>query len=267
MENFINKTVTIIGLSERTGIAVAEKMIDLGAEVIISDIKSKEDLKPQLSILDKYENIIYDLGGHSAKILDTDLIVLSPGVPSDLEIIKKAEKMGIEVISEIELAYRLTDANIIGITGTNGKTTVTSLTGHILKQNLDCKVRVGGNIGSPLVTEINGLTSHDWLMVELSSFQLENIKSFKPQISMFLNFSPDHLDRHNSIENYWQAKKRIFENQIQDDIALLNYDDEFIKNKLNRIVPKVYKISSNNNYEKGIYYDSEGIYYLNDGSR
>ncbi len=263
MGKYLNKTVTIVGLSERTGIAVAEKMIKLGANIIISDIKTADQLKPQLSILKKYDNIQYDLGGHSDKILASDLIVLSPGVPSDLDIIKKAKNKGIEVISEIELAFRFTEANIIGITGTNGKTTVTSLTGHILKQNLDCKVRIGGNIGSPLVNEINGLTHKDWLVVELSSFQLENIKNFHPQISMFLNFSPDHLDRHNTIDNYWQAKKRIFENQTKNDIALLNFDDEFIINNLNRITPKIYKISSKNVFEKGIYFDNEGIYFFN----
>ena len=267
MRKYLNKTITIIGLSERTGMAVAEKMIDLGANIIISDIKTADQLKPQLSILKKYDNIEYDLGGHSDKILETDLIVLSPGVPSNLEIIKRAKEKGIEVISEIELAYRLTEANIIGITGTNGKTTVTSLTGHILKQNLNCKVRIGGNIGSPLITEINGLTKKDWLVVELSSFQLENIKSFHPQISMFLNFSPDHLDRHSSVENYWQAKKRIFENQSKSDIALLNFDDDSIKNKLNKIEPNIFKISSKNVYENGIYYDNESIYYLNNGNR
>ncbi|MCF8001259.1 MAG: UDP-N-acetylmuramoyl-L-alanine--D-glutamate ligase, partial [Halanaerobiales bacterium] len=212
MRKYLNKTITIMGLSERTGMAVAEKMIDLGADIIISDIKTADQLKPQLSILKKYENIEYDLGGHSNKILDTDLIVLSPGVPSDLDIIKKAKEKGIEVISEIELAFGLTEANIIGITGTNGKTTVTSLSGHILRENLDCKVRIGGNIGSPLVTEINGLSKDDWLVVELSSFQLENIKSFHPKISMFLNFYPDHLDRHRTVDNYWQAKKKIFKN-------------------------------------------------------
>src|SRR6056297_2061 len=262
MENFINKTVTIIGLSERTGIAVAEKMIDLGAEVIISDIKSKEDLKPQLSILDKYENIIYDLGGHSAKILDTDLIVLSPGVPSDLEIIKKAEKMGIEVISEIELAYRLTDANIIGITGTNGKTTVTSLTGHILKQNLDCRVRVAGNIGSPLITEITALSENDWLVVELSSFQLEKIKNFKSDIGVFLNFSPDHLDRHKTVKNYWNAKKRIFENQNKDDIAIINYDDNYLRDNLKNLNSNTYLITNNFDIEQGIFYNKDSIFQI-----
>lgn len=267
MGEYSNKIVTIIGLSERTGIAVAEKMRKLGANIIISDIKTADQLKPQLSILKKYDNIQYDLGGHSDKILETDLIVLSPGVPSNLDIIKKAKEKGIEVISEIELAFRLTEANIIGITGTNGKTTVTSLTGHILKQNLECKVRIGGNIGSPLITEINGLTHTDWLVVELSSFQLENIKTFHPQISMFLNFSPDHLDRHNSVENYWQAKKRIFENQSNNDIALLNFDDEILINNLNKIAPEIYKISSNKIYEKGIYFDNESIYYLNKGNR
>ena len=235
MENFINKTITIIGLSERTGLAVAEKMIDMGAEVIISDIKTKEELKPQLSILDKFDNIKYDLGRHSDKILKTDLIVLSPGVPIDLAILKKAEQQNIEIISEIELAYRLTDANIIGITGTNGKTTVTSLTGHILKQNLDCKVRVAGNIGAPLIAEIDNLEENDWLVVELSSFQLEKIRDFKPEISVFLNFSPDHLDRHKTVKNYWNAKWRIFENQNSDDIAVINFDDQYLRNNYKKI--------------------------------
>jgi len=262
MENFINKTVTIIGLSERTGLAVAEKMIDLGADVIISDIKSKDDLKPQLSILSKYDNITYDLGGHSEEILDTDLIVLSPGVPTDLDIIKKAVQRNIEVISEIELAYRLTNANIIGITGTNGKTTVTSLTGHILKQNLDCKVRVAGNIGSPLVTEITGLSENDWLVVELSSFQLEKIKKFKPHIGVFLNFSPDHLDRHNTVENYWNAKKRIFENQNSDDIAVINYDDNYLRDNLDDIKSNTFKVTNNFDIEQGIFYNKKSIYQI-----
>ena len=263
MNNFNDKTITIIGLSERTGLAVAEKMIDLGANVIISDIKTRDELKSQLAILKKYDKITYDLGGHTEKILDTDLIVLSPGVPTDIDILKKADKRGIEIISEIELAYRLTDAKIIGITGTNGKTTVTSLSGHILKQNLDCKVRIGGNIGSPLITEITGLTDSDWLIVELSSFQLEKIKYFKPDISVFLNFSPDHLDRHASVEDYWLAKKRIFENQTKEDKAIINFDDSFLSDNLLDIKPFTYKISGKSKEKNGIYYDEDSIYLLN----
>jgi UDP-N-acetylmuramoylalanine--D-glutamate ligase len=262
MENFINKTVTIIGLSERTGLAVAEKMINLGAEVIISDIKTKEELKPQLSILDKFENIKFDLGGHSDEILKTDLIVLSPGVPTDLAILKKAEKKNIEIISEIELAYRLTDANIIGITGTNGKTTVTSLTGHILKQNLDCKVRIAGNIGSPLIAEIENLREDDWLVVELSSFQLEKIKKFNSEISVFLNFSPDHLDRHKTVENYWNAKWKIFENQNSDDIAVINIDDQYLRNNYKKINSDTYKVTKEREIDQGVIYDKDGIYQI-----
>jgi len=262
MENFINKTITIIGLSERTGLAVAEKMIDMGAEVIISDIKTKEELKPQLSILDKFDNIKYDLGRHSDKILKTDLIVLSPGVPIDLAILKKAEQQNIEIISEIELAYRLTDANIIGITGTNGKTTVTSLTGHILKQNLDCKVRVAGNIGAPLIAEIDNLGENDWLVVELSSFQLEKIRDFKPEISVFLNFSPDHLDRHKTVKNYWNAKWRIFENQNSDDIAVINFDDQYLRNNYKKIKANTYKVTKERKIDQGVYYNEEKIYQI-----
>ena len=263
MTNYKNKKIAVIGLSERTGLAVTIKMHDLGAHIIVSDVKNAEQLKPQLRILNKYDNITYDLGGHSDKILDVDLIVLSPGVPSDIEIIKKAEKKGIEVISEVELAFRLTNANIIGITGTNGKTTVTSLTGHILKDNLDCNVKTAGNIGKPLISEIHGLTANDWVVVELSSFQLEKIKKFKPYISIFTNFSPDHLDRHKNIDNYWEAKNKIYKNQTEDDIAIINYDDEYLKNLDKKIKAKLIKVSNKNDNTNGIYYDKNWIYYIN----
>lgn len=268
MENFFNnKTVAIVGLSERTGLSVAVKLLELKANVIISDLKTKGELKPQLSILKKYDNIEYDLGGHTEKILQSDIIILSPGVPTDLEILKKAEQKGIEVISEIELAYRMTDANIIGITGTNGKTTVTSLIGHILKQNLETNVRIGGNIGSPLISKITGLKERDWLVVEVSSFQLEKIKNFRPKISVFINFSPDHLDRHKSVTKYWQAKKRIFENQEKKDITIINEDDQFLKDNLADLKPKVYKISKKEDIEQGIYFNNNMIYHIKNGKK
>ncbi|MGM0444932.1 MAG: UDP-N-acetylmuramoyl-L-alanine--D-glutamate ligase [Bacillota bacterium] len=262
MTNYKNKKIAVIGLSERTGLAVTIKMHDLGAHIIVSDVKRAEQLKPQLGILNKYKNITYDLGGHSDKILDVDLIVLSPGVPSDIEIIKRAENKGIEIISEVELAFRLTNAKIIGITGTNGKTTVTSLTGHILKENLDCSVKTAGNIGKPLISEIHGLTADDWVVVELSSFQLEKINNFKPNISIFTNFSPDHLDRHKNIDNYWKAKTNIYKNQTKEDTAIINYDDEYLINIDKKIKAKLFKVSNKNNITNGIYYDKEWIYHI-----
>jgi len=262
MKNYKNKKIAVIGLSERTGLAVAIKMHDLGAHVIVSDIKTEEQLKPQLKILDKYDNINYDLGGHSDKILDVDLIVLSPGVPTNIEILKRAEQKGIKVISEIELAFQLTNAKIIGITGTNGKTTVTSLIGHVLKENLSCKVRTAGNIGKPLISEINGLSKNDWVVVELSSFQLEKIDEFRPNISVFTNFSPDHLDRHKNIKNYWEAKTNIYKNQNSKDIAIINYNDEYLKKFEKKIPARTLKVTNKKNIEKGIFYDKDWIYYI-----
>lgn len=260
MLNYKDKTVAVIGLSERTGLAVAEKMLGLGADIIVSDIKKAEELKPQLSVLRKYDNISYDLGGHTDQILKADMIVLSPGVPYDLDILIKAEKKGIEVISEVELAYRLTEAKIIGVTGTNGKTTVTSLIGHILKNSLETEVRVGGNIGYPLISEVEGLESNDWLVTELSSFQLEKIKNFRPNIAIMINFSPDHLDRHKTVEKYWDAKYNIFSNQKEDDLAILNIDDKYIKERLNNIKAKRYEVSKNQIVENGIFYSQNYIY-------
>ncbi|MBS3810354.1 MAG: UDP-N-acetylmuramoyl-L-alanine--D-glutamate ligase [Halanaerobiales bacterium] len=267
MKKYENKKVTVLGLSERTGIAVTEKLIEIKAQVMVSDIKKSDQLKPQLAILKKHDNIKYDLGGHSEKILDSDLIVLSPGVPPNLDILCRAEKLGIEIISEIELAYRLTDANIIGITGTNGKTTVTSLAGHLLKENLDNKVRVAGNIGSPLIAEINGMEKNDWLVAELSSFQLEKIKYFKPEISVFINFAPDHLDRHITGQNYWKAKKRIFENQSKKDKAIINIDDNFLREKIADIKAELYKVTNKYEIDRGVYFDQEKISLFKEGKQ
>ncbi|MCF8008961.1 MAG: UDP-N-acetylmuramoyl-L-alanine--D-glutamate ligase, partial [Halanaerobiales bacterium] len=267
MSNYKDKTVAVMGLSERTGLAVIEKMIELGADIIVSDIKEAKELKSELSVLRKYDDISYDLGGHTEQILKADMIVISPGVPHDLDILIKAEKEGIEVISEVELAYRLTEAKIIGVTGTNGKTTVTSLIGHILKNSLETKVRIGGNIGFPLISTVDGLTSKDWLVAELSSFQLEKIRKFRPNIAIMINFSPDHLDRHKTVKKYWNAKYNIFINQKKDDIVILNIDDKYIKDKLNNIKAKRYEISKKQVVENGIFYSQDHIYEVKDGKK
>lgn len=236
-----DKRIAVIGLS-RTGVASARMLVKWGAEVVVSDIKSSEELRNEIEKL-KDIKVEYELGGHGEKCLKSEMIVVSPGVPLDIPFFHKAEDNGIPIISEIELAYHFTEANIIAITGTNGKTTTTSLIGEILKKADIGEVRVAGNIGTPLVTEAIGLSSEDCLVVEISSFQLETIKEFKPHISVYLNFTPDHLDRHKTLDNYWSAKKRIFENQNSDDYAVVNSDDENVMKAVADFPGKIYKVS------------------------
>jgi len=225
MMDIVGKTITMVGLAKRTGVAVVKALGDKDVNLIVSDIKPESELKEQLQELKDY-NLTLDLGGHSERALDCDLIVVSPGVPLDLELFDKAEQRQIPVISEIELAYNLTSSRIVGITGTNGKTTTTGLTGEIMDRGLDQKVITAGNIGKPLINEIKKTGPRDWLVVELSSFQLETVCEFRPEIGVFLNFAPDHLDRHKNIENYLAAKKRIFARQTADDISAVNMDDQ-----------------------------------------
>jgi len=236
-----DKKIAVIGLS-RTGVASARMLVKWGADVVVSDIKTAEKLHEELDKLGNID-IEYELGGHGEKCLNSDMIVVSPGVPLDIPFFHMAEEKGIPIISEIELAYHFTEANIIAITGTNGKTTTTSLIGEILQNTAIGEVRIAGNIGIPLVTEAVGLSSDDWLVVEISSFQLETIKDFRPDISIYLNFSPDHLDRHKTIENYWLAKKRIFENQTCDDYAVVNSDDENVIKAVAGFPGKIYNVS------------------------
>ncbi|MFP4661158.1 MAG: UDP-N-acetylmuramoyl-L-alanine--D-glutamate ligase [Halanaerobiales bacterium] len=236
-----DKKVAVIGLS-RTGMASARKLVEWGAEVVVSDVKTADQLKDEMEKLSDIE-LEYELGGHGDKCISADMIVVSPGVPLDIPFFHKAAEKKIPIISEIELAYNFTEANIIAITGTNGKTTTTSLIGDILKNAGIGEVRVAGNIGNPLVAEAADLSSNDWLVVEISSFQLETIKDFKPDISVYLNFTPDHLDRHKSIENYWEAKKRIFENQNADDIAIVNGDDRDVMKAVDGFPGDIFMVS------------------------
>ncbi|EJW96071.1 UDP-N-acetylmuramoyl-L-alanine--D-glutamate ligase, partial [gut metagenome] len=153
-----------------------------------------------------------------------ELIVLSPGVPADAENVLLAEKNGVEVISEVELGYRCFGGHIAAITGTNGKTTTTTLVGEMLKR-LPVPSAVGGNIGLALSKEVEQLPKNGWLAAELSSFQLEKVQSFCPDIAVVLNLTPDHLERHHTMAAYGAAKKRIFTQQGPEQVTVLNYDD------------------------------------------
>lgn len=260
-----DKKIAVIGLS-RTGLASVEILYKLGADVVASDTKSADQLSNELDKL-KNIDIEYELGSHGPKCLDTDMIIVSPGVPLDIPFFKKASDKDIPIISEIELAYHLTDANIIAITGTNGKTTTTSLISDILKEGDIGEVKAAGNIGIPLVSEAIGLTEKDWLVVEVSSFQLETIKDFKPDISVYLNFTPDHLDRHKTVKNYWEAKKRIFENQKSDDLAVVNYDDDKVMESITHFPGKVYGVSLEREKKQGISLNNDKLYVYENTNR
>ncbi|MDO9574660.1 MAG: UDP-N-acetylmuramoyl-L-alanine--D-glutamate ligase, partial [Candidatus Contubernalis sp.] len=207
-----HKTVVVIGMG-LSGVSAARLLAQKGARVIINDYKSREELIPCLEALKSYPNIKIVTGGHPEGIVNTgtELVVKNPGIPMDIRPLKRADELGIKVITEVELAYLFTRAPIIGITGTNGKTTTTALLGEIFKE-AGKKVYVAGNIGVPLCDIAEKATADSWIVAELSSFQLEGIEKFKPKISAILNISEDHMDRHGTLEDYLEAKKNIFLN-------------------------------------------------------
>jgi UDP-N-acetylmuramoylalanine--D-glutamate ligase len=217
------KRVLVVGLG-RSGVASAMFLHSRGARVTVSDSKAEGQLRSEIpALLDK--GITVETGGHGERTFrDQDLIVISPGVPYDVPQLVQAREMGVPVIGEIELAARFLQGEIIAITGSNGKTTTTTLVGEILEHG-GYEVLVGGNIGTPAISMVAESTPTTWIVLEISSFQLETIQRFRPKISAILNITPDHLDRHRSFETYVAAKARIFENQTGDDWTVLNADD------------------------------------------
>ena len=214
------KRVTVAGAA-RSGIAAAELLARRGARVTLSEATAQIADADRLRAL----GVTLEAGGHVAETFThADLVVLSPGVPPEIAVIQAARARGIPVIAEIELAWRWLQGRVIAITGTKGKSTTTALTGRMLEA-AGFKVTVGGNIGAPLSAQVPESTPDTLHVVETSSFQLEQIDTFRPWISVMLNFSPDHLDRHPTVDAYGAAKARIFENQQADDFAVINADD------------------------------------------
>jgi UDP-N-acetylmuramoylalanine--D-glutamate ligase len=218
-----SKRVLVIGLA-RTGVATALFCAARGARVTATDTRAEKELGDTVTALQK-AGVTLDLGGHRQElILDADLIVPSPGVPADAPLLQFARSEGVTIWSEIELANRFLKGRLIGITGSNGKTTTTSLIEHILR-TAGFSAILAGNIGTPLISCVEKSSEKTITVAELSSFQLELIEKFRPNISVFLNLTPDHLDRHHTLESYGAAKARIFENQTESDSAVLNADD------------------------------------------
>jgi len=254
--NLKDKKVLLIGLA-KTGISTIKHLNKLGAKVVVNDIKDKEILKPILEELSTLNNIEYILGYHPENIDDIDMTIVSPGVPLDLPFILKIKSKNIEIIGEVELAYRLSkNPMFIGITGTNGKTTTTSLVGEIFKK-ASKDTYIVGNIGNPVIDTVDTANENSVLVTELSSFQLESIDTFKPHVSAILNFTEDHLNRHHTMEAYIKAKSRIFENQDSKDFCILNYDDEGVKSISDNVKAKKIFFSRKSILDCGVYLDKE----------
>src|SRR5258706_6526349 len=221
--NLNGTRVLVIGLA-RTGIATSLFCVEHGALVTASDSRAAAELGDSIDKL-RDAGVQLQLGGHSDAVLaGQQLVIPSPGVPADAPLLLEACGLKIPVWSEIELAYRFLHGKLIGITGSNGKTTTTTLVDHIL-QHAGFPTKLAGNIGTPLIAQVRQTTDRTITVAELSSFQLELIETFRPNISVLLNLTPDHLDRHKTFAAYTAAKARIFENQTAEDFAVLNADD------------------------------------------
>lgn len=251
------KKVTVVGLA-RSGVAAARLLLAIGARVTVADAKGEEALAPALSRLDR-EAVRVRIGpGYEAALDDADLIVISPGVPSDLEALRAAQRRGVRVVGELELASWFLKAPVVAITGTNGKSTTVTLVGLLLEQS-GKQVFVGGNLGTPvceaaLASYRAGLAAsalYHYIIAEVSSFQLETIERFHPWVAALLNITPDHLDRYPSMAEYVSAKARIFENQEAGDVAVLNLDDERVAAFCARLRSQVVGVSRAGVIEEG----------------
>ncbi|MDF2634988.1 MAG: UDP-N-acetylmuramoylalanine--D-glutamate ligase [Pelosinus sp.] len=249
---FEGKKILVLGAGI-SGISVACVLQNRGAQVTLSDSKSAESLKNKDFSAIHECGVVLALGHQGEELLqDIDWIVVSPGISIDIPLIKIAKTKNIKVMSEIEVAYQLCTAPILAITGTNGKTTTTTLIGEMVKTT-DRNVVVGGNIGLALSQEVDGVGDNGIVVAEISSFQLEGSISFRPRVAAILNITPDHLDRHHSLENYIAMKERIFANQTKDDYIVLNYDDITVRQMANKVPSKVFFFSRKEELESGIF--------------
>lgn len=261
-----DKKVLVFGAG-KSGISATRLLQKQGAFVILYDAKTtynKDDFKDEF---DTERNFTLVTGNIPEDLINTiDLLVLSPGVPTDLPVVEDIRSKNVPVWGEIELAYNFAKGKIIGITGTNGKTTTTTLVGEIMKTYYD-DVNVVGNIGNPYTDIAMDTTDHSVTVIELSSFQLETIHEFKPDVSAILNISPDHLNRHHTMENYIQMKENIAKKQTGNELCVLNYEDEILREMANRLSTKVLFFSSARELKDGLYLRGEEIIYSKDNHK
>ena len=260
--DFKNKNTLVVGLA-RSGVSAANLLHKLGANVTVTDEKGEETLSDNVKKLEK--GISLKLNGHdSVNINGIDLTIISPGVPWDSPFLNKIREKGIRIMSEVEFAFQQLQAPFIAITGTNGKTTTTTLTGEMLKRG-GKKVFVGGNIGNPLCEEVLNGGKSELVLSEISTFQMEGSETFKPYISAILNITPDHLDRHESMDEYIELKKRVFINQDENDYMILNLDDEITAGFSTEVRGKKVFFSRLKEVENGAFVREDKIIFKNDG--
>jgi UDP-N-acetylmuramoylalanine--D-glutamate ligase len=244
-QSFTNKKILIVGLA-KTGFAAAKLLLKTGANVVVADINfDKPEVQENTKILQQMGAII-ELGPHkSDTFIHSDMIVVSPGVPHTIPLLLEAKQKNIPIIGETELAYRLINIPVIAITGTNGKTTTTELIGDMLKKS-GKKVFVGGNIGTPFSEIILSDILYDIAVLEISSFQLDTIDQFCPDVAILLNITPDHLNRYSDMTQYVESKFNIFINQQASHKAILNAQDPYCKAYYSRIKSSIYWLDSDN---------------------
>lgn len=258
------KTVLVVG-SGISGASAAELLKKKGIAFLLFDGNEKLDvaaLRERQPVFADVEIILGDMDGED--MARVDLVVISPGVPTDLPVIKAMRERHLPIWGEIELAYHFSKGKILAITGTNGKTTTTALTGEIMR-NYFSDVKVVGNIGIPYTSVAAETTEETVTVAEISSFQLETTHAFRPQVSAILNITPDHLDRHHTMECYIRTKEDITKMQGQDEVCVLNYEDEALREFGEQVQTKVLYFSSARTLERGLYLDGTKICYAAGG--
>lgn len=265
MMDLVDKKVLVVG-SGVSGIAAVKLLSNEGAKIILLDSNetlNKEEIRDKFPRDTSVEVVIGELDKAVAEHID--LIILSPGVPVDLPFLLEMKKKRIPIWGEIELAFQYSKGKMAAITGTNGKTTTTALVGEILK-NYYVSVYVVGNIGIPYTDMVLNTKGSTITVAEMSSFQLETVHEFRPEVSAILNISPDHLNRHHTMENYIAAKKRIAMNQGIHDTCVLNYEDPILREMAKELKPHIFYFSSRRPLEEGIFIDEKGDFiYREDG--
>ncbi len=258
------KKVLVLGLA-RSGAAVARLLRKNGAQVTVNDQKDRDSFGQVPEELEQL-GIQVVCGGHPEGIVspDLDLLVKNPGIPYKAAPIRQAQSYRIPIVTEVEIAYQFAKAPIIGITGSNGKTTTTTLTGEILK-TAGLRPVVAGNIGTALSEIIEDVQADQWLVAELSSFQLMGTQTFRPRIAALLNLYQAHLDYHGTMEEYIEAKRRLFANQTALDTAVLNADQAAVMELAGRMQARIFPFSASRRLEEGVYVNDETICIRTDG--
>lgn len=262
--DFFDKKVLIVGLA-RSGIAAAKVLYKKGACISAYDSKGEDQIAEQVQLLNNIGATVY---AGETPVLSTekfDLLVISPGVPLDIPLLKQADELGIKIIGELELAYLLKAEKVefFAITGTNGKTTTTSLLWDIMKK-AGKKSVVAGNIGIALCSQVDKI-NEGLISVEVSSFQLETADTFRPHVCGILNITPDHLDRHKTMQGYVEAKAKIFAQQHEDDFLVLNYEDELVRNFSDMALSRVVFFSTEKVLDEGAYVADNAVYFSLNG--